>query len=59
MNEKRYLNVVEIGTNKIVKSIDVTGKSERAIERIERGMLINMNTDKFYVDDTGLTATKD
>jgi hypothetical protein len=53
---KTYLEVVEFGERdanggkKVVHRIDVTGKSERAIDKIEAGLLTNMNTDRFYVD---------
>lgn len=48
---KRELRITDIGTREVVETVDVTGKSECAIERIERGMLINMDRERFYVDD--------
>ena len=51
---KRFLRVREFNTDKIVSEIEVTGKSERQIERIEMGMLINMDTDRFCIDDSGV-----
>lgn len=50
---KRELRVVEIATKKVVRTFDVTGKSERQIEKLVRGLLINMDRDRFYVDDGG------
>ena len=35
-----------------LKEIDVTGKSEGAVEKIIRGILRNLNTDEYYVDDS-------
>ncbi len=35
---KRELQIVEIATRQIVKRLDVTGRSERQIERLERGL---------------------
>jgi len=33
----------------VVQRIDVTGKSERSIERVENGMAINLNHDEYYL----------
>jgi hypothetical protein len=52
----RELQVVEFGTKEIVKRLDVTSRGEREIEKIIGGMLINMNTERFYVKDTGPRA---
>lgn len=49
----RFLEIIEYDTGKCEKRIEVTGKSEREVERLERGMLRNLNRDKFYVADTG------
>lgn len=43
------LEVVEIETSKVVHTVDVRGQSDRGIERIMRGMLINMDRDRFFV----------
>jgi len=51
MSAKRCLKVRELATGKIVHTVDVTNKSERQIERILGGMLINMDTDKFVIDE--------
>ena len=39
----RYLVVKDYETDSIHTKIDVTGKSDRTIERIENGMNINLN----------------
>jgi len=46
----KFLQVLDITTAECVKEIDVTGKTDREIERIERGILINMNTDNYFTD---------
>lgn len=48
--KKEVIRVIELATGKVVHVVDVTGKSSSAIERVERGMLINMNTDRFCVE---------
>ena len=50
--EKREILVKDILTGEIVHRVDVTGKSENNIERCMRGMLINMNRDKYRIEDT-------
>ena len=50
--DERKLQVINIETFEIVKELDVTGRSDSNVERIERGMLINMNRDKYCVRDT-------
>lgn len=48
----KYLEIVEDSTKEVVSRIDVTGKSERAIERIAGGMSINLNHDKYSIVET-------
>ncbi len=48
MSERTYILVVEATTEKVVHEVEVTGKSERQIDQIERGMLRNMDTSRFY-----------
>lgn len=50
--KKRTLKVKELATGKVVSEVDVTGKSERMVERVMSGMLRNMDTDRFCVDDS-------
>jgi len=47
----RYIEVKEIKSGEIVNRIDVTGKSDKAIERALTGMLINGNKDEFVFYD--------
>lgn len=51
MTMKQVLHVRRFDTRESVKQIDVTGKGARAVEKIMAGMLINMNTDDYFVDD--------
>ena len=45
---KKYIAVISYDTEEVVKKIDVTGKSESQIDRIENGLNINLNHNKFY-----------
>lgn len=42
------VTVKEVDTGKVVKEIGVMG--EHKADRVERGLLINMDTENFYVD---------
>ena len=46
----KYLEVRERTTDKVVNRIDVSNESERSIDRIERGMNINMNHADYYTE---------
>jgi hypothetical protein len=51
--KRRYLQFVNSETGERAENpgkVDVTGKSERQIEKIERGMLMRCGDD-WYVDD--------
>lgn len=45
------LVIRSIDTGEEVRRVDVTGKSDRQIERIERGILTQMDTDKYTVGE--------
>ena len=49
--KKRELRIVQIDGMKVVKAIDVTGKLDREIGKIERGMNINLDHNRFIVED--------
>jgi len=40
----------------VVKEIDVSKRSESFIEKCIRGILRNLNTDEYFVDDSNLTG---
>jgi hypothetical protein len=50
----KYIEVMQMNSHPTgwsatcVQRVDVTGKSEREVERVERGMLINMDRDRFF-----------
>ena len=52
MSKKRELIIKRFSDGEIASRMDVTGKSERTIERIMAGALINMNTDEWCIYDT-------
>ncbi len=45
------LHIREYDTDKIVHSIDITGKSQCSIEKIMLGLLRRIDTDTYYIDD--------
>lgn len=45
---KKNIEIVEFETGKVVESIDVSNKSFKTIERIERGININLNHNSYY-----------
>lgn len=50
---QRFLEITNIDTNQVEESFDVTGDTDRQVERLLRGILINLDRDKFFVaDDT-------
>lgn len=44
----KYLQIVAFQSETVVKRIDVTGKSESQIDKIDRGMNTNLNHDDYY-----------
>jgi curli biogenesis system outer membrane secretion channel CsgG len=50
--KKRELRVVRSKTREVVSRVDVHGKSDRMVERVMSGMLRQMNTDEFHVEDS-------
>lgn len=47
----KYIEIKEFGTNKVVKRFDVTGKSERTIDRFDDGLNRQLNHEKFYTEN--------
>lgn len=43
----KYIEILT-WSDEVVKRMDVTGKSDRAIDRIEDGMNINLNHDEYH-----------
>jgi hypothetical protein len=53
---QRTLDVIEIATGEVVKSVDVTGSSDRQVVKATAGMLRNMDTARFLVRDSADAA---
>ena len=45
---KTKIQIIEFKGDKIVKTIDVTGKTERTVDKIEDGININLNHSEYY-----------
>lgn len=43
------LDVTDIQTGEVVHSVDVAGKSERAVERVLSGMLMQADTSRYFI----------
>lgn len=44
----RSIDVVDCETDEVVSRVNVAGKSERMIDRVEAGMAINMNHERYF-----------
>lgn len=53
-NKTRELLVRHYVTREIAKRFDVTGWPERKVERLERGLLMQIDTN-YFVDDTAIS----
>ena len=49
------LHIKEIETGRIVHSVALKNTSERYVETVLRGILRNMDTDKYFVDDSEIS----
>lgn len=56
---KAHLLVRRIETREIVHRVGVSNLSPNYIDRVVRGMLINMNRDKFFVDESEVDAARE
>ena len=50
---KRYIEVVEYESEKVIHKVDVSDKSERQAERVMDGMDRQINNEKFYTRFSG------
>ena len=48
----KVLKIVNANTKEVVREVNVEGKSDRMIEKIMMGMLINIDTENYYIDDS-------
>lgn len=44
----KYIEIKEFKTKKVVKRIDVSGETDKVIDRLNNGMNINLNTEEYY-----------
>jgi len=51
MDKYRYLEVVKYEDETVVKRIDITGKGLRSVERISRGIIINLNHEEYFTTE--------
>jgi len=54
-----YLYVRNLETNEIVDSIEIKNLSEDHVEKVMRGLLRNMNTDRYFVDDSEVDEVRE
>ena len=52
----KFILIIETATDKVVKQIDVTGRSRKYIEKCIRGVEINLNHDDYHVENPNDTA---
>ncbi len=55
---KAYLHVRELKTRKCVKCVGLKNISKNHVERVMSGMLINMNTNDYFVDDSDVDRAR-
>jgi hypothetical protein len=48
---RTYLVPTHVRTGEQASRVDVTGKTEQSVDLITRGMLRNMDTDNWFVDE--------
>jgi len=53
-----YLHVRRLDTREIVHSVPLQRSDLRHVERVMMGMLINMNTDEYFIDDSEVDAVR-
>lgn len=50
-----YIEIIDKDTGEAVETVDVSGRSGRDAHKVQRGMNINLNHDRYYtrlVDDS-------
>lgn len=43
-----YLEVISYGTGEVVERFDVTGQTERQIDKLDNGVNANLNHEEYY-----------
>ncbi len=48
----KFIKIKRLDNNEVVHTVEVTGKSERYIDKVSDGMMINLDHDEYWIDDT-------
>lgn len=48
----KELKVVDLETREVVHKVEVTNDNPRHVEKVMLGMLRNMDTEKYFIDDS-------
>jgi hypothetical protein len=51
---KAYIEIIETASGKVVRTIDVTGSTPRRVEKIETGLLMSIDLEKFHTNVVGV-----
>lgn len=54
-----YLVVRRLGTDEEIERIGVSYLNEYYVDRVMTGILINMNKDEFFIDDSEVDAARE
>jgi len=47
---KKVIEIRKYQGDEVVRAVDVTGKSDRQIDKIESGIMRNMNHEEYYTE---------
>ena len=50
----RRLQVRDVKTREILKEYDVTGRPDGRVEKLERALLLRIDTERYFIDDTAV-----
>jgi uncharacterized FlaG/YvyC family protein len=59
MAKRVVIEVVDNETGEVVKTIDVTSRSDREVEKIDSGLNINMNHERYFTRIVKVTECLD
>ena len=54
-----YLRIRRFDTREVVRSVALHSVRRRYVERVMMGMLINMNTADYFIDDSEVDAARE
>jgi hypothetical protein len=49
-----YIEIIETASGQVVRTIDVTGSTPRRVEKIETGLLMSIDLEKFHTNVVGV-----